>query len=85
MAFAIILVEMCEMKSNERNDPGIIFLFAVDTQIDACLAIMPPMLAHLPRLTRGMNDLRYYGLMTGANPAQSKSNLQSFINAVRRH
>ena len=32
MAFAIglsILDEMCEMKSNERNDPGIIFLFAV--------------------------------------------------------
>ena len=46
---------------------------------------MPPMPAHLPWLTRGMkiyfNDL-YYGLMTGANPAESKSNLLTWLDAV---
>ena len=44
---------------------------------------MPPMPAHLPQLTRGMkiyfNDLLYYGLMTGLNPAEY---LLTWLDAV---
>ena len=57
--FSVVILVL-RMASN-IHDPGIIFLFSSDQDIDACLAIMPPLPARLPVLTRGMkiyfNDL----------------------------
>ena len=45
----------------QEYDSGIILLLRSDDDIDACLAIMPPLLTRLPALRRGMkiyfNDL----------------------------
>ena len=56
-------------------DPGGIFLFAPDNDIDECLHLLPAMLPNLPALRRGIKIyylLIYYGLLLpGPTPAHS--------------